>query len=356
MKDIAKESFRDTLKIREVEKPTVKSMGKKVSEMSTIFEKNNTETKRIYLLRNVRAFEYLVSKIDCNEGCFGTGYPFYALGPYWQGDLPEIKEQYRYNDELEEETALDSTIWTCEDCLKKNAHKMPDLKVKCNPCKNVSEAAKPRKLINRLPDIDMWMVCKDGHVEEAQEKLSKLLEEYDIKTSDVDPVQTMEDVNEIVEQVNQGIIPNKFLPIDAHIIEHSELKRLIKSIPQVLEEAEQNNEIPYIAIKPYSYRKTWNKDEKGYNFINDFLSSFTERNFVGDLEEDLREVRSKLATKYSLQELYEKYLLSAPDSAKRRNKTMKIIECFRKRYLLWKEKAKDYYIQNKRLHDDENEK
>ena len=151
-------------------------------------------------------------------------------------------------------------------------------------------------------------------------------------------------------------MPDKFLPIDAHIIEHSELKRLIRSVPQVLEEAERNNEDPSIAIKPYSYRKTWNKDEKGYNFINDFLGSFTESNFVGDLEEDLKEVRSELTAKYSLQELYEKYLHSAPDTARRRNRTMKVLECFRKKYLLWKERGKEYYMQNKRLHHEDSVK
>ena len=36
------------------------------------------------------------------------------------------------------------------------------------------DSLKPRKLINRLPDLDMWIVCKDGKVEVAQEELTNV--------------------------------------------------------------------------------------------------------------------------------------------------------------------------------------
>lgn len=33
-------------------------------------------------------------------GSFGTGYPFYALDKNFEGELPVIQEQLRYNEEL----------------------------------------------------------------------------------------------------------------------------------------------------------------------------------------------------------------------------------------------------------------
>ena len=32
---------------------------------------------------------------------------------------------------------------------------------------NMLDKLKPRKIINRLPDLAMWLVCEDGKVEEA---------------------------------------------------------------------------------------------------------------------------------------------------------------------------------------------
>lgn len=29
----------------------------------------------------------------------------------------------------------------------------------------MNDKLKPRKIINRLPDLDMWLVCEDGCVE-----------------------------------------------------------------------------------------------------------------------------------------------------------------------------------------------
>ena len=65
---------------------------------------------------------------------------------------------------------------------------MPDLKQVCKPCPNMLDELKPRKIINRLPDLDMWLVCEDGCIEIAQDELSSLLEKYNMHTSDVDPI------------------------------------------------------------------------------------------------------------------------------------------------------------------------
>lgn len=72
---------------------------------------------------------------------------------------------------------------------------MPDLKTICKPCPNVPDLLKPRKLINRLPDLDMWVVCEDGKVEETQKELIILLDNYNMRTSDVNPILTIDDIS-----------------------------------------------------------------------------------------------------------------------------------------------------------------
>ena len=62
--------------------------------------------------------------------------------------------------------------------------------------KEIEAGLKPRKVINRLPDIDMWMVCEDRYVEEAKKELRELFDELDMHTSDVDPVQSIKDFKE----------------------------------------------------------------------------------------------------------------------------------------------------------------
>ena len=101
---------------------------------------------------------------------------------------------------------------------------MPDLKKICKPCPNVIDEIKPRKIINRLPDIDMWLVCEDGCVEQAQNELTKLLDEYKMRTSDIAPLSSINDVCEIAQTLKEGKFPKIFLPIDSHIIEYSKIK------------------------------------------------------------------------------------------------------------------------------------
>lgn len=90
---------------------------------------------------------------------------------------------------------------------------------------------KPRKIINRLPDIDMWIVCENGKVEKVQEEMSELFKRTRMCSSDVNPVKSIEDVEKIVTMLKNGDMPSVFLPIDAHIIEYSKIKELIEKVP-----------------------------------------------------------------------------------------------------------------------------
>lgn len=277
-----------------------------------------------------------MSLIDGNKGSFGTGYPFYVLQKDLTGQMPVIDEQIRYNNELlahiEESNRAD---WVCEGCLIENYDDMPDLKQVCKPCPNMDSELKPRKIINRLPDIDMWMVCEDEGVEKAQNQLTALLKKYNIHTSDVNPVQTIRDMEEITEDIKRGVMPRKFLPIDAHIMEYSKMKKLIEQVPLVLARTKGSGQVPYLPIHPKSYRKTWQYDDEAYNFIYDFLSAFTEFNFTSALNQSLTTTRNKVANDYTSDELYEFLLQSATESNKRRNQTKKLREIFNDRISSW---------------------
>ena len=248
---------------------TIKELVTKTEVASTDFEKNNTELKRKYLVWNIEAFNCIALAVSANKGSFGTGYPFYALDKDLKGDLPIIQEQIRYNRELVRDgEPFQKSIWLCESCLKTKYSEMPDLKKICKPCPNMNDKLKPRKIINRLPDLDMWLVCEDGCVEKAQEELSILLEKYKMNTSDVNPISSLEDVSQISKSLKRGILPKIFLPIDAHIIEYSKLKGLIEKVPETLNTAIQNEIKPYLPIHPKSYRKQWQYDDEAYKYFS----------------------------------------------------------------------------------------
>lgn len=322
---------------------SIRDWMRKVAKGSNDFETNNSDLKRKYLVRNIQAFNYIASLIDVNQGSFGTGYPFYVLKGDLSGELPIISEQIRYNDELVKYADNSQREeWICENCLTRNYQDMPDLKQICKPCPNMDDTLKPRKVINRLPDLDMWMICKDGCVEEAQRQLSMLLKKYDIHTSDVDPVQTIKDMNEITEDIKNGIMPKKFLPIDAHIIEYSKIKNLIAQVPEELQHAVENGKVPYLPIHPKSYRKTWQYDDEAYNFIYDFLSAFTPFNLTTSMDNLLRDVRASIATTYSDEELYTFLVNAATPANKRRNNTTKSLKkIFSEKVQSWRQRIKD---------------
>ena len=309
----------------------------RTANISTEFEKTNTELKKQYLLENINKYHEITSQISGNKGTFGTGYPFYALGTHLAGSLPIIEEQLRYNDELISAVAgCPYTNWTCAHCLGENGTKMPDLKTICKPCPHMIDELKPRKLINRLPDIDLWIVCDKSQIEETKKLLTQLFKEHNMIPSDIDPVHTIEEVGEIIEDIKRGIMPNKWLPLDTHIIDYETFIKLIEQLPQVLLEAKKTGKIPYLPIHPYSLRKKWQQDDEPYNFVQDFLLSLTDFDFEPTLKGALEETRKILAKTYTIDELYEIMLSSGPESVVRRQKTKQLELCFRERIQSWK--------------------
>lgn len=304
---------------------------------STEFERTNTELKRQYLIYIIELYKEIVSQVNTNQGSFGTGYPFYALNQDLTGQLPIIDEQIRYNDDLLysiEKCGYEE--WPCASCLSENYDKMPDLKGKCKPCPNLDDSLKPRKILNRLPDIDLWTVCEDGKIDETKERLNELFRQYDMKPSDIDPVQTISEIIQITHDIKNGIMPTLTLPLDSHIVEYSTLYSLIEQTPYVLQESIEQGTIPYLPIHPLSLRKQWQHDDTPYNFIHDYLYSLTDYNFKGDLKDLLIATRKQVASSYSTDELFKQATISGNDAVARRNKTRALRPYFNERINSWK--------------------
>ena len=309
----------------------------KVAGLSNRFETCNTELKKRYIAKNITLFNTLISSMLNSKGTFGTGYPFYALEKNFKGTLPVIHEQIRYNNQLKQEGEQSNhIIWPCYECLRDNGDEMPDLKKVCNSCKKIEPSLKPRKIINRLPDIDMWVVCNECNIQAAADELISLFEENNIQPSDINPIQTIEDISDIVNDLENDTMPKKLLPIDAHIIGYSSLFSLLKLVTAILKFSSETDTIPYLPIHPLSYRKVWQYDDVAYNFIHDFLSSFTEFNFDPELEKLLLETRSFVANQYSKEQLYDYLIMTGPKSVKERHKTSLLKDRFEERIHSWK--------------------
>lgn len=312
---------------------------KKVADISTDFEKTNTDLKRQYIISNIILYNNIASLIAECKGTFGTGYPFYVLDKNLQGSFPIIAEQIRYNDELVEQSlASQFREWMCATCLKENYSRMPDLKQICNTCPNIEKELKPRKLINRLPDLDLWMVVDENDIKTASSQVESLLGQYGFSTSDIDPLKTIMELEEIVTSLKQDQMPTKKIPIDTHLIDTISLYSLICEVPDKLDYCmKHEGTVPYLAIHPLSLRKTWQKDDCAYNFIHDYLSSFSEMQMDPEIQRVLNETRREIARKYSLDQLYAFLLQTGPDCVARRQQTPGLREAFDKRITSWRE-------------------
>lgn len=309
----------------------------KAVEASNTYEYANNDTKRKYLIQIIMLYNSIVSELEGYRGSFGTGYPFYALKSDMTGELPIIQEQIRYNNQLlEDAKKCNCTSWECEKCLRVNGSKMADIKEVCKPCQKVDNSVKPRKLINRLPDMDLWMVCDQDKIEDSKTRLIEEFKKNNMRTSDVDPVRTIKETYNIANQLANEKMPKKMVPIDTHIIDYQTLLSLIEQVPEALKKASMDGTIPYLEIWPVSYRKTWQHDDQPYNFVHDFLHSMSPYNFDGNLREELERARSIVSKLYTIEQLYSFMIKTGPDSVLRRHETPVLKKRFEERVTEWK--------------------
>ena len=307
-----------------------------VGSLSIRYEMVNTRIKTLYMMYEVLFLSRIFNSLEEHAGTFGTGYPYYVLGEDFLkkclNNLPIIDEQIRYGNELIQlVNSYDGECWPCYNCLKENYVNMPNLKFKCKPCTEIPDELKPRKVINRLPDIDLWFIAKDNCLMSAQSDLLHLFSEFDLRSSDVNPLDTINDMKKIVELLECGIIPFLHLPLDIHIIENNSLKNLIEKIPEAIEKHNLD-----LKIFPYSLRKDWNYDVEGYNFIHDFLFSFSIINANSDLKNLVNDVRNYLSSKYDFDALYGFFEQTAAPSTLRRCKTRALKDAFKERVESWR--------------------
>ena len=308
----------------------------KTVNASNKFELTNTDLKRQYIISNIILYNAIATSINECKGTFGTGYPFYALNQDLTGGLPIINEQLRYNNELLEEAKKSSfERWRCLECLRDNGITMENLKVMCKPCPGMDDALKPRKVINRLPDMDLWMVCDADKIDTIKGPLQDSLQMAGYKTSDVDPVSAINDVLDIAEYLMAGKMPKKKLPIDTHIIDAATLYALIYKIPEVLAHSAKYNRVPYLPIHPLSLRKKWQKDDTAYNYVHDFFCSFTEFEMDPKIKKLIDEVRQYVAKKYDFEQLYQWTITTGNASVPRRFETPALKEYSRKKFEAW---------------------
>ena len=309
-------------------------------EGSNKFERSNFEDnniKKMYIKKNIDIINEVMQFTTGYCGSFGTGYPFYALDKNFEGELPVIQEQLRYNEELKN-TILKSKLkkWPCESCLPINGPYMEDLKQICIPCPRLEKGLKPRKIINRLPDIDMWMVCEDSKVDDAKRELKETFDSLDMHTSDVNPIQTIKDFKETINDLENGKMPRKMLPLDIHVIKYSELSKLLDQVPFTVINSVKTNTIPYLPILPDSLRKKWQKDDEAYNFTLDFLYSMNDFNFEETLKQKLDYARDIVASKLSEKEAVKILDSVSPDSVKRRFENKTLQKLYKRRINSWK--------------------
>ena len=217
---------------------------------------------------------------------------------------------------------------------------MPDLKIICKPCQKIDNSIKPRKVINRLPDLDMWTIAEDGKTSEVSAQLARALQVSDIYPSDINPYQTILEFANISKDITEGRMPSKFLPIDTHIVEVSQLKELIEKVPETIRNSKRTNTKPFLNIHPLSYRKTWQYDDTGYNFIFDFLFSFNIFTQNKVLLDAIKKSRITIAKENTPEELISIVHSISNPSVQRRMETIEIQEALKERFTSWQSREK----------------
>lgn len=145
----------------------------------------------------------------------------------------------------------------------------------------------------------------------------------------------IENVHQISQDISNGKMSNIYLPLDVHIIGISELKNLIDLLPVQIMKYINGEDKAYLPIWPESLRKKWGKDDEPYNFIFDFIYSFTPMEMDYSLNKSICDTRKVLAT--MLEGGFENLLDDVCSPAvKRRNKNQQLQQVYKDRYQSWR--------------------
>lgn len=336
---------------------TIFEVCKAAVDSSNSFEelgrtKIGAEAKKKYIQSNYDKYREIAGDSKHAVLMFTTGYPGYDLS------LKEIDEQYRYNNELMQQVAkrgMENMTWKCGGCLVENYHRMPDLKMVCYPCAKIPNEIKPRKILNRLPDLDVWYVYDDTKAIESDSifdsnraalmrEIESGLKKQGLETSDTNPIKAINDMAEIADTLKRGKIPAKGLPVDVHVVGLNYLKNLIASVPNYMHRS-MGTDVEELKINPFSLRKKWDFDSQGYNYVFDFLMAFTilpynaNSKIMGqqkDVIDLVNQVRSEIFSMFTEEEVFDILCNVAGPSSKRRIGSPFVMNQIKQKFTDWR--------------------
>lgn len=243
------------------------------------FNADQSVAKGRYLKEQFSDFATVASWVPGFQGSFGTGYPFYANRK--DGTVVAIPEISRYIGTVEEKAGREAAAslgnWLCTVCQVENS--LTDLKSKCRPCG--LSAIKPRDMFKALPDLDCWVVV-DEVTPQREAQLQQYLARAGFFSSDPDIYFAIKDTTEVSQAVLNGQTPEKRLPIDLHIVSTQQMHDALKGVEHVATEVYRPGVVTgdeSVPIQPRSLHVTWEEADAPYDFMKDFLISFTPRDF-----------------------------------------------------------------------------
>ena len=234
------------------------------------FTADESRAKGEYFNRQFDRFHDSVKDIPDVIGIFGTGYPFYAYQDDGSiADIPEIRRhQKSFQAAINRDRLRSYGGWLCGAC--ELACDLPDLKKYCKPCDSVD--LKPRDIFKALLDLDYWVVVNDtseADLRQQEKKIQECTQAASFESSDSNIIQTLETTRYAMETVLRGFQPGAMLPVDMHIITKVELLECLKATPDAIRKGRA------VSIAPRSLHKVWENTNEPYDFIKDFLFSFT---------------------------------------------------------------------------------
>lgn len=85
-----------------------------------------------------------------------------------------------------------------------------------------------------------------------------------------------------------------------------------------------------------SLRKKWQKDDTAYNFILDFLYSFTPYNIDNKMLSLIKQVRKEIADNYSYEDILKWVNMIGSESVAKRNENKELQLSLKRRIQKWK--------------------
>jgi hypothetical protein len=298
-------------------------------DLARQFNADQSLIKGDYLRAQFDSFAEAASWMPGYQGVFGTGYPFYAERE--DGTVVAIDEIDRFVGTIRDKAASDEMrgvgAWVCGACQVATEHR--DLKERCRPC--VDTTLKPRDVFKALPDLDFWVI-----VDENNPYIEGLLQTYmqraGFQQSDADIYYSIKDTKSVLEGLQQGEQPEKRLPIDLHVITVSQLKQALTGVQDAVKTGDM-----YVPIAPRSLHVVWETVDEPYDFMKDFIFSFTPKDIAHEeLGEMITETR-KLVLQHIGPKLAEEVVKSAHPKERRQLGTPELGKLLLDRIESWKQ-------------------